>query len=424
MKLLEKTVKTYLIYSAVLILIIIPVSYFIIQALCLQDVDEALQDRRKELVAQINQHPALLINLPWQNINREIEIFPPVANTSGREEKKTIPDYRTMSGNVEPYRELHSFVTIKGTTYPVVLRISLINIEDLIQGIVISVALLMVTMLGGLLWINRRQSQRLWLPFYQVLSDLQRFKIDKPSGLAFSPTNIREFEDLQKAILELTVRAKSTFSQQKEFTENASHELQTPLAALQAKVELLLQEEDLNPHQAEVIGAMNEAIQRISRINKGLLLLAKIENDQFSETAHIRLAPAIDRILAPLDFLLKLKSLSLHKSLQETSIKSNPDLVDMLLSNLIINALRHASENSTINIMLRESTLQVSNSGEPLTFPEAYLFSRFQKGKEKSHSSGTGLGLAIVKQICDTCHFKIDYQYASSLHIFTVRFPS
>jgi signal transduction histidine kinase len=420
MKLLHRTVRSYLLYSALVLLVAIPLFYFIIQALCLQDVDEALQYRKSHLVLQLKEHPALLDRLPWHDLNNEMIIYPAVTRPA-EEKKVTLQRYSNLRGAEEPFRELHSFISISGKVYPVVLRISLIGIEDLIQGIVLTAILLMILTLGGLLWINRLQSKRIWRPFYQALAELRRFNVDKMPQLSFTPTLISEFQDLQQVIRQLTGRTYHTYLQQKEFTENAAHEMQTPLAAFQARLEMLMQDETLSGEQADQIQALADTVQRISRLNKGLLLLARIENKQFSKTENIDLVAVLSKIVSSMDIRLQLKRLTLSETCSPCLVRSDPALMDILLSNLVSNAIHYAPEGSCISILTSKDSVEIANAGDPLPFAEEKLFNRFQRG-DRADSSGNGLGLAIVRQICDSCHFSIRYQYDGDRHHFKVDF--
>lgn len=414
MKLLQRTVRSYLIYSLLLMLVAIPAFYFITQALCLQDVDDALQDRKKQLESLLKTHQEILDKLPWHNINGEILISPPVKLSAFT--SIPAPEYTTVNETAEPFRELHTYLTVNHTTYPVILRISLIGIEDLIQGIVITVGLIMALILAGLLWINRQQSKRLWQPFYQALEQLEQFRLNKKPALRFAQTNIREFEDLHRAITQITDRTYQTYLQQKEFTENAAHELQTPLATLQAKLELFMQEETLSSQQVGLLQALSEAVHRMIKLNKGLLLLAKIENTQFWETTPIRLSLVIKRLLDPLKNSIALKGLTLKEHYEASDIIANPILVDILVANLLNNAILYAPSRGNITISVCSNALEITNSGDPLPFGEEKLFLRFQKGSHREAAQGNGLGLAIVKQICDTCHYTLSYQYADGHH--------
>ncbi len=423
MKLLKRVLKSYLIYSALILLISIPLSYFTTRALCLQDVDEALQNRKQEAIAQIQAHPELLNNLPWNDFTKNTIIYPPVKN--GRSDKIIIASrYNEISEENEPYRVLHSFIQIDNRVYPITLRISLIDIEDLIQGVVLSSTLLIVLILGGLFLINRNQSKKIWLPFYRILNQLKAFNLDQKPNFNFAPTNISEFQELQQAILTLSERVYKSYLQQKEFTGNAAHELQTPLAAIQAKLELLIQDKDLTEKQSNYLQSMEETVIKTTRLNKALLLLTKIDNEQFIDRENIEITELVKKLLQQAKYKIDFKEISLETNYEDFTISANTVLIEILLNNLINNALRYSPSKSSIEVNVAPEFIEIKNDGLPLPFSEDKLFQRFQKGSHSGASSGNGLGLAIVKKICDTCGYAIHYNYLENRHIFTLNFGS
>lgn len=421
MKLLKRILKSYLIYSALILIVSVPLFYFITRALCMQDVDEALQNRKSEVTAEILEHPEMLHHLPWQDFTKNTIIYPPLANSKPDAITST-ERHNPISDEVEPYRELQSYIHIETQFYPVTLRISLIDIEDLIQGTVLTSTLLLILILGGLLLINRRQSREIWQPFYQILNQLRTFNIDNKPNLKFTQTNIFEFKELQQAILALSERAYNTYLQQKEFTGNAAHELQTPLASIQAKLELLAQDEALSEKQSKHLEAMEETVIRMTRLNKALLLLAKIDNQQFIEKEAIQIVPLIKKIIAQSQYKTALKNLSFETNYEDFEINANGTLTGILLSNLIQNSLRYSPSGGEIIINAAPRFVEVKNNGEPLSFSKDKLFERFQKGNNMGASDGNGLGLAIVRKICETCHYAIDYNYLGNQHCFKLNF--
>lgn len=421
MKLLKRTVRSYLVYSTLVLVIAIPLFYFIIQALCMQDVDHALRKRRSVLTEYLQAHPEITEHLPWHDLTGTLEVFPPVARAAP--EEHTGPGrYITVPGGEEPFRELHTFIALRGQSYPVVLRLSLIDIEDLIQGIVLTAVLLMALILGGLLWINRRQSHRLWQPFYHILDQLQHFSLNREPDIRYEPTDITEFNDLERAIRQLAGRARRSYLQQKEFTENAAHEIQTPLATLQARVELLMQDESLTRQQSAHIRTLPDAVARMTKLNRGLLLLAKIENNQFSQRAAVHLRPMITRMLRQFEIQIALRELRISESLEDGVVEADPVLMDILVSNLLNNAIQYARQGTEVSVRLNREELVISNAGSPMSFGEDRLFQRFQKGGAGREGGGTGLGLAIVRQVCESCGFTMGYAYRDHLHQFRVGF--
>lgn len=210
------------------------------------------------------------------------------------------------------------------------------------------------------------------------------------------------------------------FQAQKEFTENASHELQTPLAIFQAKLELLLQQPGLTNGQAEIIQDLFQMTSRLSRLNRNLLLLAKIDNKQFDSRERIRLDHFINRLLPSLESISGELRIERSFSSEPLYIQANSTLLESMLNNLIVNAVRHSNPGGKITISIHNHTLRISNTSDEPALSAQHIFNRFYRPTQ--NKGGNGLGLAIVKAICDYHGWGISYEYRDGLHSFIVKF--
>ncbi len=278
--------------------------------------------------------------------------------------------------------------------------------EETVIAIAILTFLFFLILVIGFLIFNRRLSVKLWQPFRSTLNKLKAFNLNSQASIPFEISNTLEFEELNLALSKLIEHTISVYKSQKEFTENASHELQTPLAIIKNKLDLLLQKEALTDRQYQIIEATNKAVTRVSRINKNLLLLAKIENHQFEDSEEINLSDLTTQSLVHLHEHIESKALILQSEIDgELSITGNKTLLEILLNNLILNAIRHNAQKGIIKITLDKSGLTLSNSGNKALDIES-LFKRFKKSSDES--SGSGLGLAIVEQIYKRHHWTIN----------------
>lgn len=420
MRLLQRSLISYIIYSIIIVLIAIPIFYLIINKMFLNDVDEALRQTRGQLVSQLAKADKQTIQR-WNDPSGNIKIMP-VNKFSAEENILTISLYDSLTNEKEDFRQFTSVVSINGGYYRMSVRQSLVDSEDLSQGIVTTQIILLTVLLTGLILLTLWQSKKVWKPFYTTLDQLRKFELDKQPAVHLDKTTIREFDELNKAIIQLTDRNNHVYIQQKEFTANAAHELQTPLAAMQAKLELMMQEKNLSEDQVRHIQSLSQSVTRMTRLNKGLLLLAKIENNQFRDVQQIDIVTIIKRVIRQSAPHIQMKHLQVVESCQPEIIHSNPDLTDMLITNLINNSILHTPAGGNIEITSGNGKMEIRNSGKPLPFPVENLFYRFQKGNYPKASEGNGLGLAIVKKICNTCRFGIVYHYEDGNHIFTLRF--
>jgi len=272
----------------------------------------------------------------------------------------------------------------------------------------------------GFILLNRRISKKLWQPFYNSLAQIKQFDLNQQHKIVFTETDIEEFSELNKSLGKLIAGSIAAYNQQKEFADNASHELQTPLAIIQSKLDLLLQSRSLTLEQYNMIEDAQKASSRIIRINKNLLMLTKIENSQFMEKEPIDLSELLHQIVAQFSNFWVDKNLVFEKAIRQgVMVEGNILLIEIVLNNLITNAIRYSPANNTISLQLSENRLVISNVGAAALHQEQ-LFKRF--GTTSTHSPGTGLGLALVKQVCDRYGWSITYQFRDALHIFTLSF--
>lgn len=299
-------------------------------------------------------------------------------------------------------------------------RISLVESEDIIEAVAATQLIVLLILLSGLVTINWWISRRIWQPFYDTLEELKKFEVEKTPNVQLTSSSVKEFEDLNRAILQLTARDRQIYLSQKEFTENAAHEMQTPLAIFQTKLELLLQM-NLSEPQAQVMESLMNVTSRLIKLNKALLLLSKIDSRQFSETELVDAALLTSTLLSLYEEEASEKSIALKLDIQSNfNLQFNATLIDILFSNLLSNAIRHGHLQSTVLITIEDGVWQIQNEGEPLAIAPEKIFDRFQKST--THAASTGLGLAIVKEICDTSGLTIQYQFQNNKHRFIIWF--
>lgn len=320
----------------------------------------------------------------------------------------------------EPYRELIFTTSAGGQLYTVNIGVSEEATENLLGMIMTITAGMILLLLGTLFLANRLMLRRLWKPFYQTLDGMREFNLSSRQALPIRESTTDEFRNLDEAARQMTRQILKDYEMLKGFTDNASHEMQTPLAIITSRLDLLIQDHDLAEIHHRPIQAMYDAVGRLRQLNQSLLLLAKIENHQFVRSDTIDMAPLIEEKLAQLEDPLRDRHLVVHKDLDRLHLPINSYLADILLNNLLTNAIRHNHDGGDLTIRLRERNLQIANSGPELSFDPSTIFDRFVKG---AHSGGTGLGLAIVRQICDNYAFGLSYDYVEQRHTIDIQFP-
>lgn len=424
MRLLQVSLRSLIVYALVLVLISIPVSFFFIENLLNEEIDESLAFRLDQFEQHVKSYELLAdIETDLSVMDRlivDIDIKP-VAQIKERI-FSTVEHYDSLEKELSPYREVSTGILIQGKAYDLTIRTSLLDNEELVETLVLVQATLAILLAGGLLLLNRSLSRRLWKPFYDTLNQLKAYEVDKAGSFSPMKSNIVEFDDLNKAVQHLTERNRRIYLEQKEFIENASHELQTPLAVFQSKLDNLMQRASLTEYEAQEILGLEKVVSKMSRLNKNLLLLSKIDNDQFTEVDTIDVAGLAQTLVQNLQTTTDVEYLSFQTSFQPLVINANATLIEVLLTNLFQNAVRHGQQNGIIIIETGDKFVRISNTGMPLVMNVEKMFGRFQK--ETKNEKSTGIGLAIVKKICDAGGYTINYEYKNGTHVFTVIFES
>ncbi|QNL49197.1 HAMP domain-containing histidine kinase [Olivibacter sp. SDN3] len=267
----------------------------------------------------------------------------------------------------------------------------------------------------------RLVSKKILSPFNQTLRNIQQFSIRKKQPLILTATNTIEFKELNQFLKRMTDKAINEYGLVKEFSENASHELQTPLAILRSKLELLT-ETTIQSNQALLIVDMQNAIEKLSRINHSLLLLTKLENQEFEVTHEIDFSQHVRELLSVYEDRISIKGITIDPQIEgSVYLKMNAALADMLYDNLLSNAIRHNINNGNIFLTVNSAGISISNTGPAPFCPTEELFQRFKKSNQCNNS--IGLGLSIVKRICELNNFNISYVYQNGLHTLKVIFP-
>ncbi len=292
--------------------------------------------------------------------------------------------------------------------------------QDVMAGVFIQFFVILGASLAVILLIMQLVPKRLWKPFQKTLAQIKTFKVEKGALSLPQETGIREFSQLNTVLNDIMQNSVRSYQVQKEFTENASHELQTPLAILQNKLDNLLQDEHLTKHQAQEIVEMYQEVRHMSNLGRNLLMLSKIENRQFGHTDRINLCKKVKELLPRLETLVGNLTLTTRFTQTSLLIDCNKTLLESLINNLVVNAVRHNRQGGSILMEVAQNTFTVTNTSDEQSLDSAHIFSRFYRTKDCQ--KGNGLGLAIVKSICDYHKWQINYHYQNHTHTFKIRF--
>ena len=345
--------------------------------------------------------------------------------TNAADYKDTFVDtlmYMENEEDYEPVRMLRTaFSHPNGRYYELQLITSMVEEDDLISDLLYYLVWLYAGLVATILILNNVLLRKIWKPFYRLLERLKKFKLEDQQEFKIKKTNIEEFRLLNETVQKLIQSNIATFNNQKQFIENASHELQTPLAISLNKLELLVENNNLSEEQLQILASVINNLERSTRLNKSLSQLSKIENRQFPEATETNFNDLVKKQLEDFAALAEHRNVMLH--LEEEGMlqpKMNPDLATILITNLLKNAVSHNISGGTVTVQIKPNSLIIENSGSGTTLDQRQIFSRFYKGEQNSGS--TGLGLAIVKAITDLYGFKVGYSFRDNKHRFTVWF--
>jgi signal transduction histidine kinase len=399
-------------------MIVIPVLYFSIQSIVAEDVDESLIEQKDRLVRKLKLSD--LTHLAYlQTLDPDITLTPAINANNKRDTFYTIITFDKIDSEETPYRILESNISVMEKLHTLQLKSSLLDSKDLIESIVKIVGAVLFLIVAGLILINRILSKRLWKPFYNTINKLLDFKIEKNELIHFEKTDITEFSTLNNSITKLTNRNQEIYQSQKEFTENASHEMQTPIAIFQGKLDLIMQTKPLTQEQYELISDLADVTQKMSRLNKSLLLLTKIENNQFFETENVSVKQILLKLTEQYRFQAEQRNITIHVHFtDDICITANRTLVEIMFGNFLSNSIKHNITNGSVVVNGSNTQVSFTNTGSSAALDADKLFQRFQK--QTTDDNSIGLGLQISKKIADRYQYLITYTYQLHHHNFSV----
>ena len=287
-----------------------------------------------------------------------------------------------------------------------------VAIFQLLIGLFVSlfIAILLIN-----IWVFRRSMR----PFYRLVDWLDHFRLGQKKVPLVNPTHTTEFRKLNEAVMRYAAHSEEMFEQQKQFIGNASHELQTPLAICQNRLEMLMEDETLTEPQMEEILKTYQTLEYVSKLNKSLLLLSKIDNSQFVETSEVCINEVLQRYVDDYREVYDYRGIRLTvEEKGEFRIRMNETLAVVLVTNLLKNAFVHNIDKGEIRIVITSSGIRFGNTGSGERLDGKRIFERFYQGKKKEGS--TGLGLAIVDAVCRQYQLRVTYSAVDGMHCFEV----
>ncbi|MCO6476322.1 MAG: HAMP domain-containing histidine kinase [Phaeodactylibacter sp.] len=323
----------------------------------------------------------------------------------------------TGDNEMVPYRMLYFTINHKGRDFTIVLNHLLLGKDDIAQGTVLIIFGLMFLVAAFLVLIVNHVTRKVWAPFYVTLGRLTHFKIGDPLP-RFPETTIEEFGALNATLSALLKKITNDYQHNKEFNENASHELQTHLAVIRSNAEKLLNKTPEKSGNLKELQTIYSASTRLSQVQRSLLLLSRINNGEYSDDVDVDIRQLLLQALSIYSETIELRDIAMDKEIQSCHIFIDAGLAEILLNNLVKNAVKHNVQGGFISLKLTSFMLIVENSGLPIHGQPERMLQRFAKGE----NGNWGIGLAIVSQICELYGFRLSYEVSGgSIHKITIR---
>jgi signal transduction histidine kinase len=385
-------------------------------------IDDGLENSKLLIIRKVESDTTLIHKTAFMESNYAIHEITDKHALHVRDIYMDSTLYMQNEKDYEPVRILKTvFKASNEKYYELQIVSSMVEEDDLIEDLFYAIVWLYSVLLASVLIINNVLLRRIWKPFYTILDKLKSFRLGSNENFSVERTNVSEFNILNETVSSLLQRNIGIFNSQKQFIENASHELQTPLAISINKLELLTEKNSLSDEQLQEIGTVIESLERLTRLNKTLLLLSRIENRQFPQEASVNLNDVVYRLVSAFSDLSEFKSVKISVEQPGTCVYTlNTELAEIMLSNLIKNAILHNYPDGLVTITIHATGISINNTSHTGPLDQAHIFDRFYKNSDAKTS--TGLGLAIVKSIADYYGYIIRYTYSNQQHSFTIQF--
>ena len=407
MKFLTKINRNYFIILAISLVVVSILGYIVFDYSIWQDAKESLQGKATLLTGYINKTHDTLSLEPILKIQKISKMpsqlgFKQVNMAESKDEEELYLEYSTVN-------------QVDGDLYLITVRNPMEETEDLIIALVFFFISIIGIIFLAAYFFSKKMNKTVWSVFENNLQQIEQFNLNADKSLTLNTTHIEEFDRLNWVIQQFSQRIRQDYNNLKEFTENASHEMQTPVAIALLNLEEILQHE-LPEEVYKKTNSTIQALKRLSQLNQSLILLSKIENNQFKNTSKINFNELIQKKNEELLPLLSARNLKLLlRTVEEFYMDMNPELAEILINNLFSNAIKHNVKNGFIEIHITQNSMTFCNSGEGNALNPKTIFERFSKG----NSDSFGLGLAIVKKICEMYYMEIRYE-KNDYHCFVI----
>lgn len=400
------------------------VFYAVIMDEVYDNIDDGLKNQKTLIIREVYRNPDIIKESTEFGVNQfvirlvEDDVEALDENVFSKE-----LIYMPYDQEEEPYRILRTgFYDANNTPYYLEIRTSTVEEDDFLINLAISLLVLYIVIVLSILIINYFMMGHAWRPFNQILKNLSQYRFGKANSFVTVNSEVSEFKDLNNHISHMIKQNEKVFDSQKLFLENAAHELQTPLAVGINKLELVLENANLPEEDLIRVVEAKRSLQRMVNLNKSLLTLSRINNQQYAGQTAVNLNETLHNVLLDYEDLIAYKEIQVDQVANaDFIIDANPDLMQILISNLLSNAIKYNYKAGKINIVISDSSIRIANSSTEKALNPDYIFERFYKGNQEHNSNG--LGLSIVQTILEKYpQITIKYAYQDDMQVFEIKF--
>ncbi|MFM2225631.1 MAG: hypothetical protein RJA07_1833 [Bacteroidota bacterium] len=413
MKLFKRYNNWFLRIVALLLIVGSVVIYFLFTYLFAEELNEQMQFQKLQLIT----HPYTFINPPTP---LPIEgVFSEIANKKGADSIKKTQYYDYKEKEYTPFQEIIFYKANGNNFIKFTVRKSTIEESDLLYTLIVVIIFIFILFCIILYFLNRKISSNLFGPFFNTIERIKQHKTFSKEPLQLPKTRVEEFTLLNKTLNDFDSNLRKEYKKVSQFTDNASHELQTPIAIVSNRIESILENSLADEKTKSELYEIFETVQQMKKTNETLLLLSRLENKSFNTEVECNLSELLNAKVEYYTQFGFLNELNMETSFHEIfSLKINKEVATILIDNLLNNAIKHNIENGFIKITTTADKLIIQNSGLSLYKPAEEMFNRFERNNASSH--GTGLGLSIVHEICSLNRLSISYSENAGFHTITI----
>ena len=418
MKLINKINHNFI--SLVLLIIFVGgvVFYIMLRKLMLDQIDNRLLESKALIVSNFDDFLQQPDNFVWNEELINVKLLDSISSHDVFLSDTLLQN--TKDSTFLAFRKLEFQKEWEGSNYDIKIFKELEFTDNLTLNIMLLLGFVAVFFMLSFFIVFRFVAQSSFIDFFDTLRKAKNFNIGESQDIELQESDVDEFEKLNEVLKFMTSKIQNDYKGLKEFTENVSHEIQTPLAIIQNKVEQLLQDENITENQIEKFSDILQATSRLSKLNKGLSQLVRIENGQYIDVDKVDLVAIVKNNLDQLEDMIVAKNITVETDFKDFDVvEININLAELLIFNLLKNAVKHNKSGGVLKIVMSGKELKISNTGKNEALEIDALFGRFVKG---SDSNSLGLGLAIVYKICKNYNIVLSYDYHNELHILKLKF--